>query len=164
MPVGDVTSKEAGSGARYNDDKPPMHQVPVRYWSELWALQIGAGGLAPIGLNIAISALQRFQEGEDHAIRRTLCDRSALLSAMAVFQYGQEKYALYNWTKGMQWSIPTACAMRHIQAIVEGEKMDPESGLPHIGHVWCNLIMLDWFVDHYPEGDDRPHTRRHDKA
>lgn len=152
MPVGDVTSKEAGSGARYNDDKPPMHQVPVRYW-------LAATCDMPHEAYAALVALQRFQEGCDYELRDHL-DHTRLHEAMAVFEHGAKKYALYNWTKGMAWSIPTACALRHIDAVVNGEELDPESGLPHMGHVWCNLIMLDWFVDHYPEGDDRPFCRR----
>jgi hypothetical protein len=39
-------------------------------------------------------------------------------------------------------------------AIERGEENDPESGLPHVGHIACNLRMLMHYVDHYPEGDD----------
>lgn len=159
MPIGDVTSKAAGSGARYNDDKEPMHQVPVRYWAELWWTQAEARGDDHLTAVCCLAnALSNWQERRILRVSQSLIDPRALRMAMQVFQYGEAKYALYNWTKGMAWSIPIACALRHMQAIVDGEETDPESGLPHLGHVYCNLIMLDWFVDHYPEGDDRPHT------
>ena len=36
-----------------------------------------------------------------------------------------------------------------------GEDNDPESGLPHLGHAMCNLVMLSTFAKTYAEGDDR---------
>lgn len=73
-----------------------------------------------------------------------------------VFDYGRKKYAEWNWAKGMAWSIPLACAVRHLLAILRGEENDPESGLPHRGHVACNLVMLAQYEATYHEGDDRP--------
>lgn len=79
-----------------------------------------------------------------------------LKPAADVFGYGAKKYAAWNWAKGMAWSVPYECALRHLEAWYRGEELDPESGLPHLGHVMCNLIMLTHYADHYKEGDDRP--------
>jgi len=73
-----------------------------------------------------------------------------------VWEYGKKKYSAWNWVKGMPWSVPFACAMRHLSAWQRGEDLDPESGLPHIAHVACNLRMLALYSRTYPEGDDRP--------
>lgn len=73
-----------------------------------------------------------------------------------VWMYGAKKYAAFNWMKGMQWSIPLACALRHIAAFQRGEDIDPESGQSHLAHAMCNLRMLTLYVNTYPEGDDRP--------
>jgi hypothetical protein len=73
-----------------------------------------------------------------------------------VWMYGKQKYAAWNWAKGMDWSIPLACALRHLSAWQQGEEIDPESGLPHIAHAMCNLRMLTLYSKTYPEGDDRP--------
>ena len=73
-----------------------------------------------------------------------------------VWMYGAQKYAAWNWAKGMPWSVPFACAMRHLAAWQRGEDTDPESGLPHLAHVMCNLRMLTLYTKNYPEGDDRP--------
>lgn len=73
-----------------------------------------------------------------------------------VWMYGREKYAAWNWTKGMPWSVPFACAMRHMAAWQRGEECDPESGLPHLAHAMCNLRMLTLYSTNYPQGDDRP--------
>ncbi len=72
-----------------------------------------------------------------------------------VFDYGRRKYASWNWAKGMDWSIPLDCLLRHLLAWQRGEDNDPESGLPHLGHAMCNLVMLSTFARTYPEGDDR---------
>jgi hypothetical protein len=70
--------------------------------------------------------------------------------------HGARKYAAWNWAKGMPWSVPMACALRHIAAWQKGEDIDPESGQPHLAHAMCNLRMLSLYAKTYPEGDDRP--------
>ena len=62
----------------------------------------------------------------------------------------------WNWAKGMAWSVPFACLMRHLAAWQRGEEVDAESGLPHLAHAMCNLRMLTLFSKTYKEGDDRP--------
>jgi hypothetical protein len=56
----------------------------------------------------------------------------------------------------MPWSVPLACATRHLLAMIRGESIDPESGIPHRGLVFCNVVMLYTFGRTYQEGDDRP--------
>jgi len=73
-----------------------------------------------------------------------------------VWAYGEKKYAAWNWAKGMDWSVPFACAMRHLSKWQAGEENDEESGLPHLAHAMCNLRMLTLYAKTYPEGDDRP--------
>lgn len=73
-----------------------------------------------------------------------------------VWAYGAQKYAAWNWAKGMPWSVPFACAMRHLSAWQSGEDIDKESGLPHLAHVMCNIRMLTLYAETYREGDDRP--------
>lgn len=80
----------------------------------------------------------------------------ALEDCARVFDYGRRKYAAWNWAKGMAWMVPFGCLLRHLFAWARGEDNDPESGLPHLGHAMCNLVMLSTFARTYPEGDDRP--------
>lgn len=147
MPVGDVNSTERGSGARYNDGKIPLDLLPLRL------LVQGIGSYPDL-----MAALADIQERKPHAISK-LMDRATfedLKAAARVFEFGKRKYAAWNWTKGMAWSIPLACAARHLLAIEEGAPLDDDSGLSHIGHFWCNVIMLDTFSRTFPEGDDLP--------
>ena len=73
-----------------------------------------------------------------------------------VWMHGKKKYAAWNWVKGMPWSVPLGCALRHLAAWQKGEDIDPESGQPHLAHVMCNIRMLMLYSKTYKEGDDRP--------
>ena len=86
----------------------------------------------------------------------SLIPLSTLEGEARVWMYGERKYKRFNWMKGMKWSIPLACALRHIAAYQSGEDKDPESGESHISHALCNLRMLALYEETYPEGDDRP--------
>jgi hypothetical protein len=108
--VGDVTSNEPGSGARFNSGKPDYSLIP-------------------------------------------LC---TLEDEARVWMHGKAKYAAWNWAKGMAWSVPFGCAMRHLAAWQKGEEIDPESGLPHLAHAMCNLRMLTLYSKTFRVGDDRP--------
>lgn len=156
MSVGDVSSQERGSGARFNDGKPPMQLIPLRVLADHWAYMEDTsmtGDLADVMAHLA-----DFQEGGDsHCLLRAIASLGEPWAACAqVFDYGRRKYAEWNWAKGMPWSIPLACAARHLMAMRAGEVDDRESGLPHAGHVLCNIVMLYTFVSTYEEGDDRP--------
>ena len=79
-----------------------------------------------------------------------------LEGTVRVWMYGAKKYAAWNWAKGMAWSVPYACALRHLISWYRGEEVDPESGESHLDHVICNIMMLKQFEESYREGDDRP--------
>jgi hypothetical protein len=152
--IGDVYSEEKGAGARYNAGKIPLELIPLRVVAEHF--QRTTGESAEIS---ALFALARFQEGG--GIEALLDAITAIGPAWdecaAVFDYGKKKYAEWNWCKGMAWSVPIACAARHLlYGPMAGEKNDKESHLPHRGHFLCNIVMLLTFVRTYPEGDDRP--------
>lgn len=157
--VGDIHSDARGSGARFNVGKPPFELVPLNMVQEFYMLRGQTTySLDPLS---ALGALGNFH-------RRAIDRPNQLLGVLFwlgddgwaecahVFDYGRKKYAAWNWAKGMAWSIPTACAVRHLLAMVRGEVNDPESGLPHRGHVFCNIVMLYTFCRTFEEGDDRP--------
>lgn len=86
----------------------------------------------------------------------SLIPLSTMEDEAQVWMYGKEKYKAWNWAKGMDWDVPYASAMRHLMAWQKGEDIDPESGLPHLAHVMCNIRMLTLYAKTYPEGDTRP--------
>ncbi len=72
----------------------------------------------------------------------------------AVFTFGAKKYAAHNYRHGMAHSRLLDAAMRHLLAILRGEELDPESGLPHVYHASCSLAMYDYMRTKFPELND----------
>lgn len=154
--VGDLNSNARGSGARKNEGKAQLDLIPVRFWIDSFRFFSSYyDGIPPMWWT-GLEALMRFQEGEDHAIREFLAYRD-LRPAVEVFEFGARKYKAWNWAKGMPWSVCFGCCLRHAEKrLVQNKLLDDDSGHTHWGHFLCNLIMLAWYVDAYPEGDDRP--------
>lgn len=169
LSVGDVTSSEPGTGARFNAGKPPMELIPLEILARYhdWAARSvarSAGDVRPEWTD-ALKHLGAFQmrtasEPRTDFLLQALwlinADGQAWAECAAVFDYGRAKYAAWNWAKGMPWSVPIGCAARHALAALRGEALDSESKLTHRGHFFCNVVMLLWFCEHYTEGDDRP--------
>jgi hypothetical protein len=90
--------------------------------------------------------------------RLDLLPVEALELAGLVLAHGAKKYSDDNWHQ-----VPdgqkryTAAALRHLFAHMRGEKDDPESGLPHIGHFLCCALFLTWYIQTgtggAPDGD-----------
>jgi len=156
--IGDVNSDAVGSGARYNAGKTPLELIPVWIMAEAMGNRESDNiGVPEIEANAVMRGLGRWQRGSGPATAILgMFDDTIWEDCARVFEYGKRKYAEWNWAKGMAWSIPTACAMRHILAISRGELNDPESGLPHRGHVACNIVMLAQYEVTFKQGDDRP--------
>lgn len=56
---------------------------------------------------------------------------------------GACKYGRANWrASGVLASTYYSAIQRHINAWMEGENLDPESGLPHLGHALACLAIL----------------------
>lgn len=98
-------------------------------------------------------SIQRYNGGK-HPVRFTPIH--LLEDCNRVLEFGAKKYEAWGWAKGMPWSVPYECAIRHLAAWYRGEDTDPESGLPHLGHVMANLVMLTHFASAHPSGDNRP--------
>ena len=157
MAIGNIDSCDAGSGARFNDGKLQMGLVPVRIWLDYWQANFDWKTL--VDLYDILEELARFQEGEDDSAQKALNVASSELmeQTVGVLVFGAKKYKEWNWAKGMPWQVPIECCLRHARKIIEqDEDIDEESGLPHMAHICCNLVMLAWFVRYYPDGDNRP--------
>lgn len=95
----------------------------------------------------------------------------SLLPMVRVLEYGAHKYSVFksdtldfipgsqvtqeqakklellssgadNWKKGLGRQNIIDSLLRHAAAIADGEWLDEESGLPHIGHLMCNAMFF----------------------
>lgn len=60
-----------------------------------------------------------------------------------------------NWKKGLPILSICESLKRHLDAFMEGQNNDPESGLNHVGHIQANALFLAWMLENKPEFDDR---------
>ena len=89
--------------------------------------------------------------------RLDLLDADAMYALGNVLLFGEQKYGATNWRKGMAWSKLVGSALRHIFARMRGERLDAESGLPHLAHAMCCLMFLLSYETHGNGTNDLPH-------
>jgi hypothetical protein len=70
---------------------------------------------------------------------------SALIHFARAMMEGARKYGPFNWRKDPVESMTYIhAAMRHLACYADGERIDPESGVHHLGHVMaCCGIVVD---------------------
>lgn len=91
----------------------------------------------------SISAMNKQEAKADAGKPRpTLVPVSLIEAVASIREYGVAKYHdPDNWKKVEPQRYKDA-AYRHWMAYLKGEKLDPESGLPHLHHCACNLAFL----------------------
>lgn len=75
-------------------------------------------------------------------VRLDLLSVPAMNKIAEVMGFGAIKYADHNWRNGFNWSRLYGAALRHITAHMDGEDLDPESGLSHLAHAGCCVMFL----------------------
>lgn len=66
----------------------------------------------------------------------------ALDEMAEVMTFGAQKYALFNFRKGMKYSRLWSATLRHLVAWWRGEENDKETGKSHLAHALCCIGML----------------------
>lgn len=84
-----------------------------------------------------------------------LVDFPSLEPMIRVLMFGAQKYSAHNWKKGLKVTEVIDSLMRHLVALNDGEDNDPESTLPHIGHILCNAMFLSFMLKNREDLDDR---------
>jgi hypothetical protein len=75
----------------------------------------------------------------------SLIDPDFIILLGEILTFGAKKYAPNNWQKCEDTSRYKDALLRHIYAYLSGEKVDPESGLNHLGHAAFGLMCLNYF-------------------
>lgn len=92
--------------------------------------------VAPMSLKVAAGAAKP----PLHLIPRVAVETEA-----AVLATGADKYGAWNWrSQKITATSHGAAIMRHVLAWLNGEHLDPESGMSHLAHVRATAgIILD---------------------
>lgn len=88
-------------------------------------------------------------------IRTDLLAFDALEATAEVLTHGATKYGDRNWEQGFNWMRIVGALTRHLFAYIRGEDRDPETGLLHLAHASCCLMMLLTFQLRAIGTDDR---------
>lgn len=91
-----------------------------------------------------IDKAMRFNTGK---LKWSLVHFASLKPLVEVLMFGAKKYAPDNWKKGLDKQEILESMFRHLTALMDGELRDPESGLLHIGHIFCNAMFWTYFHD-----------------
>lgn len=166
--IGSLESQEKGSAARSNAGKPVWSYMPLCQVAGLMSA-IKRPSDTPTLADLT-NALGWFQARGDFAEAFRVLELGtrylmfatgtsfdeAMRQVIRVWELGEQKYARYNWMKGMPWSETLNSAQRHVMHMFNGEQVDKDSGEHHAAHFICNAMMMLHFVEHYPEGNDLP--------
>lgn len=86
-----------------------------------------------------------------------LIPTAAMTAEAAALKQGAEKYGLNNWREsGVNAMTYVGAILRHLTSWRDGEDVDPDSGISHLGHIRANCAIL---LDAAHVGklvDDRP--------
>lgn len=89
----------------------------------------------------------RYNEGKP---KWSLIHFKSIEPMVRVLEYGAEKYTVgdvsgkENWKKDLDTTEVLESLSRHLFALMDGEELDPESGLHHIGHIMCNAMFYKY--------------------
>ena len=86
-----------------------------------------------------MSEFMKFDSGKNMV---SLVDPKFILGVGQILTFGANKYAKNNWKLNEDLDRYKDATLRHMYAYLSGELLDPESGLPHLDHVACNIMFL----------------------
>lgn len=97
---------------------------------------------------------KRYNSGKPELSYNLYCSDVNELEA-SVWAKGAEKYEAGNWQKGQSLVKGIDSLQRHVTALLNGEDLDKETGLPHAGHmITCAKIIARAYLKG-GEFDDR---------
>jgi hypothetical protein len=106
-------------------------------------------------LSLTSAAEQEGNKFDNDKLRTDLLPIRALEEITEVFTFGAKKYGDRNWEKGLKWTRLVGAMLRHLFAYIRGEDRDKESGLLHLAHLGCTVLMALTFYRTHKNLDDR---------
>lgn len=118
---------EEEKGLRYNEGKP---QWSLMHWKSLEPM-----------IQVLMYGAHKYSVFEDDKGNKIKGSEVSVKDSkqLKLISSGRD-----NWKKGFPETELWDSFLRHTAAILDGEELDPESGLPHIGHQFCNLMFISF--------------------
>lgn len=92
----------------------------------------------------SVEKASRFNEGKP---KWSLVHFKSLIPMIRVLEFGTKKYAPKNWQKPMDTTEILESMQRHLAALMDGEEIDSESGISHMGHIQCNAMFYNYHIN-----------------
>ena len=83
----------------------------------------------------------RYNEGKP---KWHLVHYNSIIPMIKVLEFGALKYAPENWKKPMDLKEILNSMQRHLAALMDGEDIDSESGISHMGHIQANAMFYNY--------------------
>jgi len=95
-------------------------------------------------MKTSLGSLKKFDSGKPMV---SLVEPKFILGIADILTFGAEKYGKNNWKLAKEDDMARYkdALMRHLMSYLDGELLDPESGKPHLHHIGCNLMFLEYF-------------------
>ncbi len=113
---------------------------------ECLIIQEAMSGLSQVGV-----------KNDQSKLRVDLVPPQLIAYDAAIYTMGAAKYGDDNWKNGLAYRRVLGAAVRHVLQRCMGDRIDAESGLPHLAHARWNigaLIYYDLYPDKYATFDD----------
>jgi hypothetical protein len=143
---------ELPEGVKHDGDKPRWDLLPFDALDEVaGVLRYGAKKYTQYGeCTCGVKTVGSPVPHESAGVRNGSSAHAPTCGALQILRKGER-----NWELGMSWGRLLAAAMRHLSAWALGQHSDPESGLPHLAHASCCVLMLLALTKRKVGTDDR---------
>lgn len=71
----------------------------------------------------------------------------SLIPMVRVLEFGEQKYGKSNWKINLDRTEILESLSRHLFSLMDGEEIDKESGLSHIGHIMSNAMFYEYHTN-----------------
>lgn len=87
-----------------------------------------------------------FKKADGGKPRLELLDPVFITGIGKILTFGADKYGANNWQSATPEDVERVkgALLRHLMSYLGGEKLDPETGEPHLYHIGCNTMFLDY--------------------
>lgn len=99
----------------------------------------------------AKTKLKEFMKFDSDKPMMSLVEPQFIVDLAKIVTFGAKKYEKDNWKLCENSDRYKDALLRHIFAYLQGEKIDPESGLPHLSHAACNLMFLHYLDNQHQQ-------------